>query len=58
MCMAVSYKTKDHYFGRNLDLDFSYDEKVTIYPRNFEIKFANTGSIKKPLCNDRNGDYS
>lgn len=46
MCTAVSYRTKDHYFGRNLDLDFSYDEKVTICPRNFEIKFANTGSIK------------
>lgn len=46
MCTAVSYRTKDHYFGRNLDLDFSYDEKVTICSRNFEIKFANTGSIK------------
>lgn len=29
-----------------MDLDFSYDEKVTICSRNFEIKFANTGSIK------------
>ena len=35
MCTAITYKTKDHYFGRNLDLEFSYDEAVTITPRKF-----------------------
>lgn len=39
MCTAVTYHTKDHYFGRNLDLEFSYDEAVTITPRNFPLKF-------------------
>ena len=24
MCTAVSYHTKDHYFGRNLDFECSY----------------------------------
>ena len=33
MCTAVSYHTKDHYFGRNLDFECSYGESVTITPR-------------------------
>ena len=40
MCTAISYKTKDHYFGRNLDYEFSYNETVTITPRNYVFKFA------------------
>lgn len=39
MCTAVSYKTKDHYFGRNLDLERSYKETVTITPRNYPFHF-------------------
>ena len=35
MCTAVSYHTKDHYFGRNLDFECSYGESVTITPRRF-----------------------
>ena len=34
MCTAAVYATKNHYFGRNLDLEFSYHETVTITPRN------------------------
>lgn len=39
MCTGLSYTTKNHYFGRNLDLEFSYNEKVTITPRNFPFEF-------------------
>ncbi len=39
MCTAITYKTKDHYFGRNLDLEYSYHETVTITPRNFPFSF-------------------
>ncbi len=39
MCTAVTYSTKDHYFGRNLDLEYSYQETVTITPRNYPFKF-------------------
>lgn len=39
MCTAVSYRTKDHYFGRNLDYEFSYSETVTITPRNYPFIF-------------------
>ena len=39
MCTALSYKTKHHYFGRNLDLERGYGEKVIITPRNFVFDF-------------------
>ena len=39
MCTAISFKTKNHYFGRNLDLEYSYKETVTITPRRYPFKF-------------------
>jgi len=41
MCTAVTYKTKDFYFGRTLDYEFSYQEEVTVTPRNFPFAFRN-----------------
>ncbi|MDE7452954.1 MAG: choloylglycine hydrolase [Clostridia bacterium] len=46
MCTAACYKTKDFYFGRTLDYDFSYAEEVTVTPRNFPLPFKNTGALK------------
>ncbi|GEB10022.1 choloylglycine hydrolase [Streptococcus equinus] len=43
MCTAITYTTKDNYFGRNLDLDFSYNEMVTICPRNYPFSFRHQG---------------
>ena len=45
MCTAVTYKTKDHYFGRNFDLEFSYNETVTITPRNYPFVFRKAGRM-------------
>ena len=45
MCTAITYTTKDHYFGRNLDLQFSYDETVTITPRNYVFNFRKMGAL-------------
>ena len=42
MCTAITYK---HYFGRNLDLEYSYDESVTITPRFFPFLFRNADVI-------------
>lgn len=39
MCTAISFLTKDHYFGRNLDLYYSYQETVTVTPRAFPFYF-------------------
>lgn len=47
MCTAATYKTKDHYFGRNLDLEYSYHETVTITPRNFPLCFRKVADLKQ-----------
>lgn len=46
MCTAISYKTNDHYFGRNLDLEYSYDESITITPRNYPFIFRKEHTIE------------
>lgn len=47
MCTAVTYKTKDHYFGRNLDLEYSYHEEVVVTPRNYPFRFRRMGEMKQ-----------
>ncbi len=39
MCTASNYITKDHYFGRNFDYEISYNERVTITPRNYKFEY-------------------
>ena len=46
MCTAVSYLSKYHYFGRNLDVPFTYDESIVITPRKFPFPFRCTGTLK------------
>ena len=46
MCTASDYKTKNHYFGRNFDYEISYNERVTITPRNYEFKFRKIDDMK------------
>jgi len=46
MCTAANYTNKDHYFGRNLDLEFSYNESVCITPRNYVFDFRRMPSLK------------
>lgn len=46
MCTAATYKTKDFYFGRTLDYEFSYGDEVTVTPRNYEFRFREAGVIK------------
>lgn len=46
MCTALTLKTKDHYFGRNLDLEYSLGEQVVITPRNFALDFRMMDTLK------------
>ena len=46
MCTASNYITKNHYFGRNFDYEISYNERVTITPRNFKFDFKCIDSIE------------
>lgn len=47
MCTAATYFTKDFYFGRTLDYEFSYGEEVTITPRNYPFHFRYMGTVDK-----------
>ena len=47
MCTAATYKTKDFYFGRTLDYEFSYGDEVTITPRNYPFHFRHIGTMTK-----------
>lgn len=40
MCTAISVLAGDeHYFGRNLDFEYGFGEKIVITPRNFPFSF-------------------
>ena len=45
MCTAISYISKDHYFGRNLDLHESFLERVVIFPRNMPLPMRHEASL-------------
>ena len=47
MCTAATYKTKDFYFGRTLDYEFSYGDEVTVTPRNYPFDFRAMGPMKQ-----------
>ena len=45
MCTAATYRTKDRYFGRTLDYEFSYNETVAVTPRNYPFKFRKAKAL-------------
>ena len=45
MCTAATYKTKDFYFGRTLDYEFSYGDEVTVTPRNYPFHLREEGDM-------------
>ena len=47
MCTAATYKTKDFYFGRTFDYEFSYGEEVVITPRKYPYIPSNSERKEK-----------
>ena len=47
MCTAATYKTKDFYFGRTLDYEFSYGDEIVITPRNYVFQYRHMGKMEK-----------
>ncbi len=47
MCTAISFRTKDHYFGRNLDYELSYGEQVAVTPRKVPFPFRKMPEMKE-----------
>ena len=45
MCTAISFSSRHHYFGRTLDLEYHYNEQVTITPRNFPFAFRHCKAL-------------
>ena len=45
MCTAIAFQANGCYFGRNLDLDYSYEESITITPRHFPLHFRLTDPL-------------
>ena len=45
MCTAATYQTRDFYFGRTLDYEFSYGDEVTITPRGYAFAFRHAGRL-------------
>lgn len=46
MCTCINLKTKDFYFGRTLDLEYRFEEKVVITPRSYPFQLQNGGFFK------------
>lgn len=47
MCTAIVYGEGDGYFGRNLDLEYSYNECVAITPRRYPLIFRRLPALKE-----------
>ena len=46
MCTAATYKTRDFYFGRTLDYEFSYGDEIAVMPRNYPLRFRSAETIE------------
>ena len=46
MCTAATYKTKDFYFGRTLDYEISYGDRITVTPRGYAFDLRCGGRIE------------
>ena len=45
MCTCINFKTGNNYFGRTLDLEYRFNEKVVITPRKYKFKLKNKSII-------------
>ncbi|MGN0745009.1 MAG: choloylglycine hydrolase [Christensenellales bacterium] len=47
MCTATTYKTKDFYFGRTLDYEFSYGDEIAVMPRKYPLNFRYAPKLRE-----------
>lgn len=45
MCTAINWKNKDFYFGRNMDIEYSFGEQIAVVPRNYPITFKKMNTL-------------
>ena len=46
MCTCIDFRSKDFYFGRNLDLEYNFGEKIVITPRDYLFELKNGSKLK------------
>ena len=46
MCTALTYVKGSLFFGRNMDIEYRFGEKVVITPREYIFKFKREGDFK------------
>ncbi len=46
MCTCITLQTKNFYFGRNMDLEYRFGERVVITPRNYEFRLKTGGGFR------------
>lgn len=46
MCTSMAFVSGDFYFGRNMDLEGSFGEKIVITPRNFPFPFRHGKTLE------------
>lgn len=47
MCTSLTFQTSDFYFGRNLDLEYDFGEKIVITPRQYPFVFKFAGTLSE-----------
>lgn len=47
MCTSLTFQTSDFYFGRNLDLEYNFSEKIVITPRQYPFIFKFAGTLSE-----------
>ncbi len=46
MCTTIGITTNDFYFGRNMDLEYCFGERVVMMPRRFPLAFRRAGQLE------------
>lgn len=47
MCTSIAMNTEDFYFGRTMDIEYSFNENVVFTPRNFSLPFRRNDTLRR-----------
>ena len=50
MCTSIAMNMDGFYFGRNLDLEYQFGERVAFTPRNFPFSFRKEKPLNQHLA--------
>ena len=50
MCTAISFTSCGTHFGRTLDIECVYGERITLIPRRYEIRYRHMQGSKSHLA--------